>query len=174
MLGVARRSVKRTPLGGRNILRYYRAPPKSSSIIDPWRPAVALSLRSFLESLERFRTRHRRRLAFLVPPVERRRPRIAAEDYAARHSIEHTLDRKAELRRLAPTLPSAALRYHQLLTYELDGLRELVAALHSVAGGRELEECLAETAVQMDRLEIEIAWCSRMLGDTTPAVAAPG
>jgi hypothetical protein len=135
---------------------------------------VALTLRSLLESLDRFRTRHRRRLAFLVPAVERRRPRIAAEDYAARHSIEHTLDRKAELRRLAPTLPSAARRYHQLLSYELEGLREVVSALHSVAGGRELEECLAETALQIDRLEIEIAWCSRLLGDATPIAVAPG
>lgn len=135
---------------------------------------MALTLRSFLESLDRFRTRHRRRLAFLAPAVERRRPRLAAEDYAARHSIEHTLDRKAELRRLAPTLPSAARRYHQLLSYELEGLRELISALHSVAGDRELEECLAETALQVERLEIEIAWCSRLLGDTTPTVAASG
>jgi hypothetical protein len=135
---------------------------------------VALTLRSFLESLDRFRARHRRRLAFLSPAVERRRPRIAAEDYAARHSIEHTLDRKAELRRLAPTLPSAARRYHQLLTYELEGLREMMNALDSVAGGRELEECLAETALQMERLEIEIAWCSHLLGNASQTVAAPG
>ncbi len=135
---------------------------------------MALTLRSFLESLEQFRTRHRRRLAFLAPAVERRRPRIAAEDYAARHSIEHTLDRKAELRRLAPTLPSAARRYHQLLTYELEGLREVMSALHSVAGGRELEECLAETALQVEQLEIEITWCNHLLGNTSQAVAAPG
>jgi hypothetical protein len=135
---------------------------------------VALTLRSFLESLDRFRTRHRRRLAFLAPAIERRRPRIAAEDYAARHSIEHTLDRKAELRRLAPTLPSAARRYHQLLSYELEGLREVMSPLHSVAGGRELDECLAETALQVERLEIEIAWCNQLLGDTSPAVVAPG
>lgn len=127
-----------------------------------------------MESLDRFRTRHRRQLAFLAPAVERRRPRIAAEDYAARHSIEHTLDRKAELRRLAPTLPSAARRYRQLLSYELEGLREVVSALHSVAGGRELEECLAETALQMERLEIEIAWCNRLLGDAARTVVAPG
>jgi len=135
---------------------------------------VALTLRSFLESLDRFRTRHRRRLAFLAPAVERRRPRIAAEDYAARHSIEHTLDRKAELRRLAPTLPSAARRYRQLLTFELEGLRELVSALHSVAGDRELAECLAEAALQMERLEIEIAWCSHLPGNAGETVAVPG
>ena len=135
---------------------------------------MALTLRSFLESLNRFRTRHRRRLAFLAPAVERRRPRIAAEDYAARHSIEHTLDRKAELRRLAPTLPSAARRYHQLLTFELEGLRELISALHSVAGDRELQECLAEAALQAERLEIEIEWCVRLLGDTSPTVVASG
>jgi hypothetical protein len=124
---------------------------------------VAITLRSFLETLERFRTRHRRRLPFLAAALERRRPRIAAEDYAARHSIEHTLDRKAELRRLAPTIPSAAARYHQLLRYELEGLREVVTALHSVTEGRELEECLFEAAIQMERLEIEIAWCQELL-----------
>lgn len=124
---------------------------------------MALTLRSFLERLKRFRTRHRRRLAFLAPALERRRPRIAAEDYAARHSIQHTLDRKAELRRLAPTLPSAARRYHQLLQYELDGLQEVVTALHSATEGRELEECLAETSIQMERLRIEISWCQELL-----------
>jgi hypothetical protein len=124
---------------------------------------VALTLRSFLERLERFRTRHRRRLPFLAPALERRRPRIAAEDYAARHSIEHTLDRKAELRRLAPTQPSAARRYYQLLQYELDGLEELVAALHTVTEGRELEECLSETSIQIERLRIEISWCEEVL-----------
>ena len=134
---------------------------------------MALTLRRLLETLDRFRTRHRRQLAFLAPAVERRRPRLAAEDYAARHSIEHTLDRKAELRRLSPTLPSAARRYHQLLTYELEGLRELVEALHSVAGDGELEECVAETMAQMERLEIEIAWCNRLLGNLSRTVAAP-
>jgi hypothetical protein len=125
---------------------------------------VALFLRSFLKTMEQLRSHHRRRLSFLSPGMERRRPRIAAEDYAARHSIEHTLDRKAELRRLAPTWPQAARRYDQLLRYELDGLREMVTALHSVTGGRELEEALTETAVQIERLEIEIAWCEKLLG----------
>jgi hypothetical protein len=125
---------------------------------------VPLNLRSFLETIQQLRTRHRRRLSFLAPALERRRPRIAAEDYAARHSIEHTLDRKAELRRLAPSWPPAARRYHQLLTYELDGLRQVVEAMHSVTGGRELEECLAETVAQMERLEVEVAWCRRLLG----------
>jgi len=133
---------------------------------------VALTLRSLLESIERFRTRHRRRLPFLAQALERRRPRIAAEDYAARHSIEHTLDRKAELRRLAPTLTSAARRYHQLLSYELEGLREVVVALHSVTEGRELEECLSEAAIQMERLEIEIAWCEELLTDERSPVAS--
>ncbi|MGH7509111.1 MAG: hypothetical protein ACREMZ_06545 [Gemmatimonadales bacterium] len=125
---------------------------------------MAITLRSFMETLDRLRTHHRRRLAFLAPALERRRPRIAAENYAARHSIEHTLDRKAELRRLAPTWPPAARRYHQLLTYELNGLREVMGALRSVTGGRELEECLSEAAVQLERLEIEVAWCNRLLG----------
>ena len=135
---------------------------------------MALTLRSFLETLERFRTRHRRRLPFLARALERRRPRIAAEDYAARHSIEHTLDRKAELRRIAPTTPSAARRYHQLLSYELEGLREVTSALHSVTGGRELEDCLSEAAVQMERLEIEIAWCRELLGGTAGSPARLG
>jgi len=134
---------------------------------------VAISLGSFFKVLEQLRYRHRRRL-FLAPALERRRPRIAAEDYAARHSIEHTLDRKAELRRLAPNWPPAARRYHQLLTYELDGLREMVRALPSVTEGRELEEALAETTIQIDRLEIEVAWCSRLLDKTSLAQALPG
>jgi hypothetical protein len=135
---------------------------------------VALSLRSFLEMLHQFRTRHRRRLKFLEPALERRRPRIAAENYAARHSIEHTLDRKAELRRIAPTWPPAARRYHQLLTYELEGLREVVSALHSATEGRELEDSLAETSAQIERLEIEVAWCETLLGavDQSPAVSS--
>lgn len=126
------------------------------------------SLHRFLETLAHLRTRHRRRLPFLAPALERRRPRIVAEDYAARHSIEHTLDRKAELRRLAPGWPPAARRYHELLSYELDGLRQVVAALHTVTAGRELEEALAETSTQMERLEIEIAWCAKLLERAVP------
>jgi hypothetical protein len=131
---------------------------------------VALSMRDVLGILQQLRTRHRRRLPFLAPALERRRPRIAAEDYAARHTIEHTLDRKAELRRLAPTWPPAARRYHELLNYELDGLRELANALQTVTEGRELEEALAETAAQIERLEIEIAWCAELLKRAGPRV----
>jgi hypothetical protein len=116
-----------------------------------------------VEALRQLRSHHRRRLAFLNPPIERRRPRIAMEDYAARHSIDHTLDRKAELRRLAPTHPEAAARYHQLLTYELQGLRELVATLQTTTGGRDLQECLAESRAEIERLEIEVAWCASLL-----------
>jgi hypothetical protein len=129
---------------------------------------LALIMRGILRTLDLLRTRHRRRLPFLAPALERRRPRIAAEDYAARHSIEHTLDRKAELRRLAPTRSAAARRYQELLSYELEGLREVVRALHSVAEGRELEEALAEAAVQIERLEIEIAWCNNLLEHAIP------
>jgi len=129
---------------------------------------MALSMRSFLRTLELLRSKHRRRLSFLAPAMERRRPRIAAEDYAARHSIEHTLDRKAELRRLAPTWPPAARRYHELLSYELEGLRELTRALQSVTEGRELEEALSESAQQIHRLEIEIAWCNELLEQAVP------
>lgn len=135
---------------------------------------MALTLRSFLEMLRQLRSRHRRRLTFMQPALERRRPRIAAEDYAARHSIEHTLDRKSELRQLAPTWPPAAKRYHQLLSFELEGLREVVNALHTVTGGRELEEALTETAAQIDRLEIEIAWCSSLLGKSDQSRALMG
>ena len=129
---------------------------------------MALTLRTFMDAVEQLRSRHRRRMPFVAPALERRRPRIAAEDYAARHSIEHTLDRKAELRRLAPTWPPAARRYYELLTYELEGLKEISTALHSVTGGRELEEAVAEIAGQIERLEIEMAWCAALLERAVP------
>ncbi len=119
-------------------------------------------LRQLARTLDELRSHHRRRLPFLTAAVERRRPRIAAEDYAARHSIEHTLDRKADLRRLAPLRPDAAERYEQLLRYELAGLREVVAALEASAGGRDLLECLAEARDEIQRLEIEVAWCAAL------------
>ena len=126
-------------------------------------------LRSLIKTFDELRSHHRRRLSFLDPPIERRRPRIVMEDYAARHSIEHTLDRKAELRRLAPTHPEAAARYHQLLTYELAGLREVMATLQTTTGGRDLQECLTENRGEIERLEIEVAWCRKLLGpDTAP------
>jgi hypothetical protein len=118
-----------------------------------------LILEQIARTLDQFRAHHRRRLPFLAPAVERRRPRLAAEDYAARHSIEHTLDRKADLRRLAPVRPDAAHRYEQLLGYELAALREVVAALENTVGGRELHECLAEVREEIQRLEIEVSWC---------------
>ena len=119
-------------------------------------------LRQLVETLGQLRAHHRRRLPFLTAAVERRRPRIAAEDYAARHSIEHTLDRKADLRRLAPLRPDAATRYEQLLRYELTGLREVVAALETTAGGRDLQECLVEAREEIQRLEIEVEWCASL------------
>jgi hypothetical protein len=122
-------------------------------------------LQAIRETLAQLRAHHRRRLPFLLTPaVERRRPRLAAEDYAARHTIEHTLDRKANLRRLAPLHPEAAERYAQLLTYELSGLREVVQALESTVGGRELQECLAEARDEIARLEIEVDWCAALRG----------
>jgi hypothetical protein len=126
-------------------------------------------LRRLLKTLDGLRGHHRRRLSFLDPPMERRRPRIQMEDYVARHSIEHTLDRKAELRRLAPTRPEAAARYHQLLTYELEGLRELMTTLQATTGGRDLYECLAENRAEIERLEVEVAWCATLL----PAGSGP-
>jgi hypothetical protein len=128
-----------------------------------------LLLRTLKDTLDQLRARHRRRLpSFLSAPLERRRPRILAEDYAARHSIEHTLDRKAELRRLAQTSPDAAARYLQLLTYELEGLREVAQVLQSTTGGPDLSECLAESRTEIERLEIEVEWCGRYLGSWTP------
>jgi hypothetical protein len=123
-----------------------------------------LLLRTLKDTLDQLRTRHRRRIPFLSPPLERRRPRILAEDYAARHSIEHTLDRKAELRRLAQSSPEAAARYHELLTYELRGVREVVTVLQSTTGDRDLQECLAESRAEIERLEIEVQWCANFLG----------
>jgi hypothetical protein len=130
---------------------------------------VVSILRTVLETLDQLRAHHRRRVPFLSPPMERRRPRIAAEDYAARHSIEHTLDRKAELRRLAPSWPEAAERYHQLLVYELAGLRDVVAALETATGGRDLQECIAESRNEIERLEVEVAWCAALKVKSPPA-----
>ena len=127
-------------------------------------------LEQLARTLQQLRTHHRRRLPFLAPAVERRRPRLAAEDYAARHSIEHTLDRKADLRRLAPVRADAAERYEQLLRYELAGLREVVAAFETTVGGRELQECLTEARGEIQRLEIEVAWCASLASRSpTPA-----
>ena len=106
---------------------------------------------------------HRRRHPFLAPALERRRPRMAAEDYAARHSIEHTLERKAELRLLAPTMPEAARRYRQLLLWELEGLRQMAAVLLGAQGGRDLQECIAEARGEIERLEDEVVWCGAWL-----------
>lgn len=119
-------------------------------------------LQQLARTLDQFRAHHRRRLPFLAPAVERRRPRLAAEDYAARHSIEHTLDRKADLRRLAPLRQDAAQRYGHLLRSELNGLREVVAALEASAGGRDLQECVSETREEIRRLEIEVDWCDTL------------
>lgn len=129
-------------------------------------------LRRLVRRLARLRVQNRRRIPFLAPAVERRRPRLAAENYAARHSIQHTLDRKADLRRLAPVRPDAAQRYEELLGYELSGLREVVAALETAAGGRDLQECLAETREEIKRLEIEVAWCAS-LPPPWPTTTAP-
>ena len=42
-----------------------------------------LLLRTLKDTLDQLRSRHRRRLPFLSAPLERRRPRIQAEDYKA-------------------------------------------------------------------------------------------
>lgn len=126
-------------------------------------------LEQLARTFEQLRAHHRRRLPFLTAAVERRRPRIAAEDYAARHSIQHTLDRKSDLRRLAPFRSDAAQRYEQLLRFELAGLQEMVAALGASAGSRDLQECLVEASEEIQRLEIEVAWCAT-LSPPWPAV----
>src|SRR5918999_1099811 len=94
-------------------------------------------LRTLKDTLDQLRSRHRRRLPFLSPPLE--------------------------LRRLAQTSPDAAARYHQLLTYELEGLREVATVLRSTTGGRDLQECLEESRAEIERLEIEVAWCARFI-----------
>jgi hypothetical protein len=93
------------------------------------------------------------------PALERRAPQVAAEDYAARHLIEHTLDRKADLRRLVPVSPEAAHRYRELLCYELEALREVRRALATASGGPDLASFLQETLAEIERLTIEVRWC---------------
>jgi hypothetical protein len=107
--------------------------------------------------------RPRRRQSLLKPPLERRQPEVAAENYAARHLLEHTLDRKADLRRLAPSSPPAARRYRELLSYELEALRDMSQAMRGAIGGRDLAEFLADTGQEIERLRIEIAWCTALL-----------
>jgi hypothetical protein len=68
---------------------------------------------------------------------------------------------------LAPSRPEAAARYHQLLTYELEGLREVMETLRATTGGRDLQECLAENQAEIERLEIEVAWCAELLRPPT-------
>ena len=119
-------------------------------------------LRQLVETFAQLRAPPPPALPFLTAAVERRRPRIAAEDYAARHTIEHTLDRKADLRRLAPLRVDAARALRAAARFELTGLREVVAALETTAGGRDLQECLAEAREEIARLEIEVEWCAAL------------
>jgi hypothetical protein len=116
--------------------------------------------------------RTRRQPLVLRPPLERRQPEIAAENYAARHLLEHTLDRKADLRRLAPSLPEAARRYRELLGYELEALQDVNRAMRATIGGRDLAEFLRDTGQEIDRLQIEIAWCEEVLGHHAAAPAS--
>src|SRR5919204_4194337 len=97
-------------------------------------------LRRVLAALGVFDLLDTRRRTSIAPALERRRSEIAAENYAARHLLEHTLDRKAELRRLAPLSAAAARRYRELLCYELKALDELVQAMGHMIGGRDLRE----------------------------------
>lgn len=127
-------------------------------------------LRVLQETLAHLSGPHRRRLPFLTPALERRGPRIAAEDYAARHSIDHILDRKLELRRVARTEPAAAQRYMQLLMWELDGVREMVKVLMGTTGGRDLQECIAEARQEIERLEAEVGSCTAWLAQSPSAV----
>lgn len=123
------------------------------------------SLRGVLAALGVFDLlRTRRQPLVLKPPLERRQPEIAAENYAARHLLEHTLDRKADLRRLAPSSPEAARRYRELLGYELEALEDMSQAMRATIGGRDLAEFLRDTGHEIERLRIEITWCESVLG----------
>ena len=123
------------------------------------------SLRGVLAALGVFDLlRTRRQALVLKPPLERRQPEIAAENYAARHLLEHTLDRKADLRRLASSSPAAARRYRELLSYELEALQDMSQAMRATIGGRDLAEFLWDTGQEIERLRIEIAWCEEVLG----------
>jgi hypothetical protein len=122
------------------------------------------SLRSMMAASGFFQfLRPRRQRSLLRPPLERRQPEVAAENYAARHLLEHTLDRKADLRRLAPSSAPAAERYRELLSFELEALQEMSQAIRGAIGGRDLAEFLADTGQEIERLRIEIAWCSALL-----------
>lgn len=125
---------------------------------------MATSLRGVLAALGVFRVfRTRRRPFSIAPALERRRSEIAAENYAARHLLGHTLDRKAALRRLAPESLPAARRYRELLVYELEALQDLSRALRSVVGGRDPGDTQVEGADELERLRTEIAWCDGLL-----------
>lgn len=125
---------------------------------------MAHSLRGIVAALGLSKLlRSRRQRLLLKPPLERRQPEVAAENYAARHLLEHTLDRKADLRRLVPASREAALRYRELLGYELEGLKEMNQAMRTAIGGRDLIDFLRETGQEIDRLQIEIAWCEAIL-----------
>jgi hypothetical protein len=38
-----------------------------------------------------------------------------------------------------------------------------MATLQTTTGGRDLHECLAENRAEIERLEIEVAWCALLL-----------
>ena len=133
---------------------------------------MTTSLRGVLAALGVYRVfGTRRRPGALAPALERRRSEIAAENYAARHLLEHTLDRKAALRRLAPASPQAARRYRELLAYELEALQDLDRGMRGVMGGRELGDFQAESAEAIGRLRTEIAWCDGLLRRAPPSPA---
>ncbi|MBA3659765.1 MAG: hypothetical protein H0W67_09225 [Gemmatimonadales bacterium] len=134
------------------------------------------NLRGRLAALGLFRLfRNRRRPLGLAPALERRRSQIAAENYAARHLLEHTLDRKSALRRLAPGSHKASERYRELLSFELEALLDLNRCLRNVMGGRESADVLGESADEIERLRTEVAWCDTLLHNTdwSPKVPAP-
>jgi len=124
---------------------------------------VTTSLRGVLAALGVFRVlRTRGRSASLAPALERRKSEIAAENYAARHLLERTIDRKASLRLLVPSSPRAAARYRELLGYELEALQDLNRAMRRVMGGRDLGDFQVESADEIERLRTEIAWCDEL------------
>jgi hypothetical protein len=98
----------------------------------------------------------------------------ADEEYAARHLIRHTLDRHAQLRRLAPLSDEAAARYGYLLSLELEALSELETMMRHASGGADLDAFLTDARHEMSQLRAEVAWCRQLLLRHATAGATAG
>lgn len=111
------------------------------------------TLRRLLGAFEDVRARR------ATPPPED----PADEEYAARHLIRHTLDRHAQLRRLAPVSDQAAARYGYLLSLELEALSEIEAMMRHATGGADLDAFVTDARREMSQLQAEVAWCRHLL-----------